>query len=63
MAYYERMASFPRELIADLCHKDRDRHGPALKSLAADQMLPSKTVSEALTRYEIDPARASPALT
>ena len=35
----------------------------ALKSLADDQLLPSKTVSDALKRYEIDPERASPALT
>jgi pyruvate dehydrogenase E1 component len=35
----------------------------ALKSLADDQRLPSKTVSEALKRYEIDPERPSPALT
>ncbi|HLH48944.1 MAG TPA: pyruvate dehydrogenase (acetyl-transferring), homodimeric type, partial [Roseiarcus sp.] len=35
----------------------------ALKSLADDQMLPSKTVSQALKRYEIDPDRPSPALT
>jgi pyruvate dehydrogenase E1 component len=35
----------------------------ALKSLADDQLLPSKTVGEALKRYEIDPERASPALT
>jgi pyruvate dehydrogenase E1 component len=34
----------------------------ALKSLADDQLLPSKTVAEALKRYEIDPERASPAL-
>jgi pyruvate dehydrogenase E1 component len=34
----------------------------ALKSLADDQLLPSKTVVEALKRYEIDPERASPAL-
>jgi pyruvate dehydrogenase E1 component len=35
----------------------------ALKSLADDQLLPSRTVGEALKRYEIDPERASPALT
>ncbi len=35
----------------------------ALKSLADDQMLPSRTVSEAIKHYEIDPDRASPALT
>jgi pyruvate dehydrogenase E1 component len=35
----------------------------ALKSLADDQLLPSKTVADALKRYEIDPERASPALT
>ncbi|HYC25071.1 MAG TPA: pyruvate dehydrogenase (acetyl-transferring), homodimeric type, partial [Roseiarcus sp.] len=34
----------------------------ALKSLADDQLLPSKTVLEALKSYEIDPERASPAL-
>jgi pyruvate dehydrogenase E1 component len=34
----------------------------ALKSLADDQLLPSKTVADALKRYEIDPERASPAL-
>jgi pyruvate dehydrogenase E1 component len=35
----------------------------ALKSLADDQRLPSKTVAEAIKRYDIDPERASPALT
>jgi pyruvate dehydrogenase E1 component len=35
----------------------------ALKSLADDQLLPSKTVADAIMRYEIDPERASPALT
>ena len=34
----------------------------ALKALADDQMLPSKTVTEAIRRYKIDPERASPAL-
>src|SRR5579863_9692863 len=34
----------------------------ALKALADDQLLPSKTVAESIKRYEIDPERASPAL-
>jgi pyruvate dehydrogenase E1 component len=35
----------------------------ALKSLADDQLLPSKTVADSIKRYEIDPERVSPALT
>jgi len=33
-----------------------------LKSLADDQLLPSKTVAEAIRLYKIDTERASPAL-
>ena len=34
----------------------------ALKSLADDQLLPSKTVADAIKLYKIDTERASPAL-
>ena len=34
----------------------------ALKALADDQLLPSKKVAEAIKLYNIDPERASPAL-
>jgi len=42
-----------------------DRHHvalAALKSLADDQLLPSRTVADAIRRYKIDPERVSPAL-